>query len=118
MHSVLHVTSRISPVASAFVILYVGYEATTHALLWTQFDVSHNRGDCRSATKTDLDNVPHLSDERQLLSTNIRAEFKGHCSSFVQPFWHLRGLPAGLAGLEAQASPATLVKPSIFRVEY
>jgi hypothetical protein len=77
------VTSRISPVASVFVILYIGYEATTHALLWTQSDVSHNRGDCTSATNNDLDNVPHLSDEGQLLSTNIRAEFRGHCSSFV-----------------------------------
>lgn len=76
------VTSKISPVASAFVILYVGYEATTHALLWTQFDGSHNRGDCRSATNTDLENVPHLSDEGQLLSTNTRAEFRGHCSLY------------------------------------
>jgi hypothetical protein len=29
-----------------------------------------------------------------------------------------KGVTAGLAGLEAQASPATLVKPRVFRVEY
>jgi hypothetical protein len=56
------VTSKLSLVAPAFVIMYDGYEAKTHAQLWFQFDVSHYHGGCRSATNTDLGNLPHLSD--------------------------------------------------------
>lgn len=51
---------------SVLPIFYGGYEATTNAQFWLQLDLWHNHCYCRSATVTDLADVPHVSDERQM----------------------------------------------------
>lgn len=95
---------------------YDWYEATTNAQFWLQLDLWHNRCYCRSATVADLANVPHLSDEGHLgLSVQVSGVD-------VHPLYNRFGIFTSYKGVDAefpaQANPTTLVKPSIFRVQY